>query len=935
MLGLGPLAFAQPWILLALAALPLIWLLLRVTPPAPRRQAFPAIRLLLGLRPPEETPARTPWWLILLRLAIAGLVILALARPLLNPATQLTGSGPLMLVIDDGWAAARHWQARRGVLDDLLGQAEHTGRPVLVLATAPDELERPPSATGLLPAAEARRLVQGLRPKPWPVDRAGALAAVQGLELPGSAHVVWLSNGLDDGQTEALAKRLQQLGRLDVLRDAPADLARLLLPPESEGLALTLRLRRAHSAGPDTATVLASAEDGTLVARAELVFAAGEIEAEARIELPVELRNRIARLSVEGENSAGAVFLLDERWRRRPVGLVSTGPVEAAQPLLSEIYYLERALEPFTELRRGTAAELLRRDLAMLVLPDTGALPLGDRKLLENWVARGGLLLRFAGPRLAEASTARSPAEPDSLLPVRLRGGDRRLSGALTWDQPARLAPFGAESPFAGLTVPQDVLIRRQVLAEPTLDLGERSWARLTDGTPLVTAARRGEGWIVLFHTTANTDWSNLPLSGLFVEVLRRLVATSQGVRGGDRADRPLPPLETLDGFGLLGPPAATALALDRETLDTGRIGPRHPPGYYGALGLRRAHNLIAAEPPLKILEGLPAGVRDGRYTRDRETDLKPWLLAAALLLALADLLIALGLRGLLARRVAIGPRGGPRGGPARVAALLFALLLPWDPASAQTGAPTGATGTDDARALEATRQTRLAYVMTGVPAIDEVSRAGLAGLSRVLQLRTSIEAAAPLGVDLIRDELAFFPLLYWPIVPQQRDLTEIAVRKLNDYMRNGGTILFDLREIAGGAQIMGRSSRAGAALRRLTRGLDIPPLAPVPSDHVVTRSFYLMQEFPGRYSGGTLWVEATEARVNDGVTPVLVGANDWAAAWAINDAGRPMFAVVPGGERQRELAYRFGINLTMYAMTGNYKADQVHIPFILERLGQ
>ncbi len=927
MLDLGPLAFAQPWMLLALAGLPLIWLLLRVTPPAPRRLAFPAIRLLFGLRPPEETPARTPWWLILLRLAIAGLVILALARPLLNPATQLTGSGPLVLVIDDGWAAARHWQARRGVLDDLLGQAERAGRPVMVLSTAPDELERPPSATGLLSAAEARRLVRGLKPKPWPVDHSGALAAIERLNLPGSAHVVWLSNGLDDGMAGALAKRLQKLGRLDVLRDAPADLARLLLPPKSEGLALTLRLRRASSAGPGAATVVASAEDGTLVASGELTFAAGEAEAQARIELPVEMRNRITRLSVENENTAGAVFLLDERWRRRPVGLVSTGPVEDAQPLLSEIYYLERALEPYTELHRGAVAELLQRDLAVLVLPDTGALPGEDRKLLENWIERGGLLLRFAGPRLAEAGAARTPGDAEPLLPVRLRGGDRRLSGVLTWDQPARLAPFDAKSPFAGLTVPQDVLIRRQVLAEPTLDLGERSWARLSDGTPLVTAARRGEGWVVLFHTTANTDWSNLPLSGLFVEVLRRLVATSQGVRGGDLTERPLPPLETLDGFGLLGPPSATALALDRETLDTGRIGPRHPPGYYGARGLRRAHNLIAAEPPLKALEALPAGVRDGRYTRDRETDLKSWLLAAALLLALADLVIALGLRGLLARRIATGPGGA--------AALLLAVLLPWDPAGAQTGARTGAASTDDARALEATLQTRLAYVRTGVPAVDEVSHAGLSGLSRVLQLRTSIEAAAPLGVDLTRDELAFFPLLYWPIVPQQRDLTEIAVRKLNDYMRNGGTILFDLREVTGGARIMGRTSRAGVALQRLTRGLDIPPLAPVPSDHVITRSFYLMQEFPGRYSGGTLWIEATEARINDGVTPVLIGANDWAGAWAIDDGGRPMFAVVPGGERQREMAYRFGVNLAMYAMTGNYKADQVHIPFILERLGQ
>ncbi len=922
MLSLGALAFTQPWMLLALAGMPLIWLLLRVTPPAPRTLSFPAIRLLFGLRPPEETPARTPLWLILLRMAIAALVILALARPLLNPAAQLSGSGPLLLVIDDGWAAARHWQARHRTLDGLLDKAEREARPVVVLTSAPDALERPPKSLGLLSATEARRLVRGLKPKPWPIDRAATAAAIDELELPGSNHVVWLSDGLDDGRATGLAEQLQRFGRLDVLSDGPAALARLVLPPESEGLALIVRLRRAVSTGPDVATVVASAEDGTLIARADLAFAEGQSEATARVELPVEMRNRIARLAIEGESTAGAVLLLDESWRRHPVGLVSSGQAENAQPLLSEIYYLGRALEPYTELRRGAAAELLQRDLAVLVLPDTGVLLDEDRQLLENWVERGGLLLRFAGPRLAEASAAR-PADGDMpLLPVRLRGGDRSLSGVLTWDRPARLAPFDAKSPFAGLHIPGDVLIRRQVLAEPSLDLGERTWARLVDGTPLVTAARRGDGWVVLVHTTANTDWSNLPLSGLFVEALRRLVAISQGVRAGGLAgDRPLPPIETLDGFGLLGAPAATSLALSREALNEGRIGPRHPPGYYGSQGLRRAHNLAAAAPALKAIEDLPAGVQIGLYARERETDLKPWLLAAALLLLIADFVIALSLRGLLARSVR----------NAAAAALLVALV-PWDPALGQTGA---GTATDDARALEATLQTRLAYVETGVPAIDEISRAGLSGLSRVLQLRTSIEAAAPLGVDLGRDELAFFPLLYWPIAAEQRDLSDIAVRKLNAYMKNGGTILFDLREAGGGAQILGRASRGTEALRRLTRDLDIPPLAPVPPDHVITKSFYLMQEFPGRYSGGTLWVEATEARVNDGVTPVLVGRNDWAAAWAVTDYGRPMFAVVPGGERQRELAYRFGVNLTMYAMTGNYKADQVHVPFILERLGQ
>src|SRR6202165_2963788 len=111
MLSLGSLAFASPWLLVGLVALPVLWWLLRVTPPAPRRLRFPAIRLLLGLVPREETPARTPLWLILLRMVLAGLVILGLAHPLLNPEARLTSTGPILLIVDDGWAAASDWPA--------------------------------------------------------------------------------------------------------------------------------------------------------------------------------------------------------------------------------------------------------------------------------------------------------------------------------------------------------------------------------------------------------------------------------------------------------------------------------------------------------------------------------------------------------------------------------------------------------------------------------------------------------------------------------------------------------------------------------------------------------------------------------------------------------------------------------------------------------
>lgn len=920
MLTLGPLAFAQPWFLLALLGLPLVWLLLRVTPPAPRAQRFPAIRLLFGLRAAEETPARTPWWLVVLRIAIAALVIVGLARPLLDPVARMDGSGPLLLVVDDGWAAARNWEARQGTLDGLLDEAQREGRSVAVLTTARNMFNQPPAPSGLMSAADARRLLEAVAPQPWPADRAAALDAIADLALPAGANVVWLSDGLDDETVAPLARRLQRLGTLRILRDADAALPRLALPPEADGLALDIGLRRTAPSAEEAVVALALAGDGSLVARVPVVFGAGETEASARLELPAELRNQIDRVAIEGEASAGAVVLLDERWRRRPVGLVSTGPLEDAQPLLSELYYLQRALEPFTELRRGSIRELMQRALAVLVLPDTGTLLAEDRAAIEAWVERGGLLLRFAGPRLAEGGVT-SDERARALLPVSLRGGNRTLSGVLTWDEPARLAPFDPAGPFADLAIPEDVLIRRQVLAEPALDLGDKTWARLTDGTPLVTAARRGDGWLVLVHTTANTDWSNLPLSGLFVEMLRRLVTVSQGVAGSDRAARALPPVETLDGFGRLGAPNATTLALPADAAAQARIEPRHPPGYYGSDGFRQAHNLGAMALPLAPITTVPSGVALDFYARDAERDLRPWLLAAALLLLLADTIVALALRGLLGGVVR-------RGAPAALAAGLLVL-------GGDGRAQTGAGGTDDERALSATLETRLAYILTGVPAVDEISRAGLDGLTRVLEQRTSIEAGPPLGVDPNTDELSFYPLIYWPIAPEQRAPGDNAVRKINAYLENGGTILIDLREPSMGAQPLGRASRGTSALRRLTAGVDIPPLVPLWPDHVLTKSFYLMQEFPGRLSGGTLWVEAEETRRNDGVTPVLIGSNDWAGAWAVDDYGRPLRPVVPGGERQRELAFRFGVNLAMYAMTGNYKADQVHVPFILERLGQ
>ncbi len=899
MLSLGAIGFAAPWLLLALPALPILYWLLRVTPPAPRRVSFAPVFLLRLLPRLPETPARTPWWLLALRLLAAALIILGLARPVLGPGAAGGGDGTLLLVLDDGWASAPDWPARMAALDAALRRASREERPAALLATAPGLGAEPPRIIGPMPAADMAARLAALRPKPWAPDRAGALAAFTTWRAanPGALATLFVNDGLAHAG-DSLAETLAAAGRLTLARDE-ARPARLLAPPTAEADRLKLLVQQAPQPVASQAVVLARTGDGRTLARAVVPLPAGSPQGEAALDLPLELRNQVVRLEIEDEAGAAAVQLLDERFRRRPLGLLPGSEEAADAPLIGDLFYLSRAMQPYAELRRGTVEELLKRPIAVLALADRPVAEGAERDALTRWVEAGGTLIRFAGPRVAE--------KPDGLLPVQLRA-ERQLGGALSWEQPQRLAPFLPTSPFAGLAVPEEVTVERQVLAEPGPRLTDRTWARLADGTPLVTAEARGAGRVVLFHVTATADWSNLPLSGLFVQMLRRIVALSAGINGAE-GEQPLAPLESLDGFGRLGAPPPAASALVPAELAATEPGPRHPPGWYGTAaegGYRRALNLGGnIAPPVSAGPAPEGAALLGIGGVPAEQDLGPWLLAAALLLLAVDMLLSLRLRGLLLGR-------------AVAAALLLAISIPLAfPAQAQDGT--------------AALATRLAYVPTGDSQLDDIQKAGLIGLSDYVNRRTNAALAEPAAVQPGQSDLSLFPLLYWVITAEAPQPDATAVAALNAFMRNGGIILFDTRDEGSGE---GFAPGARAALRRVTRDLAIPPLAVIGDDHVLRRSFYLLPELPGRFAGGQVWVAREQDRANDSVSPVILGGHDWASAWAVDEAGNNPYATTPGGARQRTLAYRFGVNLVMYALTGNYKGDQVHVPQILERLG-
>ena len=1089
MLSLGPLAFTAPWLLLALVLLPILWLLLRAVPPAPVRRRFPGVALLLGLRDEETQADTTPWWLLLLRALAVGLVILGLAGPILNPEEGAPGSGPVLILADGTWADAPSWPARLGRIEDELDRAARAGRPAAVaLAT-----DLPPGGPEFRAASDLLRALPGLTPAPHAPDPVAVSDWAEGLE--GAFETLWLSDGLARPSRDDLLTALRALGPVRVFEGGRPVTA--LRPPAVEDGAIALAATRAVPGPAREARVIARGPgpDGVerVLAEADLAFEDGEAEAEAAIALPPELRNRVARFEIEGLRSAGAVQMVDDALRRREIALVSGEGEAEGLRLLSPLHYLREALAPTADLIEGDVMDALPANPDVIVLADVGELP--EAEALAEWVEEGGLLLRFAGPRLAASDAGRG--EDDPLMPVSLRAGGRSVGGAMSWGEPKALEPFPDDGPFAGLAVPEEVRVSAQVLAEPGPELAERTLARLADGTPLVTRRELGAGQVVLFHVTANAEWSGLPLSGLFVRMLERLAvsAPAAGEAAEELDGTVWAPEVLLDAFGV--PREAGEMpGVEGEALMEGASGAA-PPGLYSDGDRMLALNVIGADTALEPA-AWPADVPVEGPTAARETPLGGWLLAAAVALLAADVIASLLLMGRLrgggggadrsagAIRTGVRARTGGsfrRGGAARgggAAALLALLLLAPGAAEAQAlardmiavpgwwailamagigllglaftgearrhrlrigriacflvvgavltsavvGSPAGGgiegplgqppsssvawclpsivcdvlgqqpitheprillavagtssdllllvvlaalalaprraaplllalglafplhaqEGDDAAAVAAASSEVTLAHVLTGEAQVDEMARAGLQGLSSTLYRRTSVEPAEPVGVDPETDELSVYPLLYWPVTPDQAVPSEAAYAKLNRYLRSGGMILFDTRD----ANLPGSSTPEARTLQRIASALDVPPLEVVPADHVLTRSFYLLQDFPGRHASREVWVEAAPPdaelaegmpfrNLNDGVTPVVIGGNDWAAAWAEDAQGRAVVPIGRGyaGERQREIALRFGVNLVMHVLTGNYKSDQVHVPALLDRLGQ
>ncbi|HQT61876.1 MAG TPA: DUF4159 domain-containing protein [Acidiphilium sp.] len=897
---IGALSFAAPAVLAGILVLPALYFILRAMPPAPRRQVFPPIRLLRMLAPTAHTPVRMPLWLLLLRLVAAALLIVGFAGPQIVPPPILAGRGPVLLAIDNGWASAADFAARQAAARRIADEAGRRGVILLSTARAPDG--KPPRPGPVLGRDAALAAIGGLHPEPWPADRRADEAAARAARRahPGLT-AVYVADGLAAPGLDAFLAALRperivtgSIATLRLLDDAGT-------APDG---AMRARVRLVPRPAPVSVPVLAEDREGDALARAIVTIRPDHPTGTARIDLPFALQARVSRLVIPGEDGAAAVALLGGASRQLLVGLAAGGTADAEQRFTGELYYVRRALPQGARRLAGSLVQVIGADPGALILADVDLRPEAVARL-RRYIAAGGVVIRFAGPLTA--------SRPDKLNPDKLLPGIRDLSGPLAGGHPETIAAFAPDSPLAGLKLPLDAHIRRLILPDPAQLAPASVWARLADGTPIILGQRLGRGALVDVLTTANPDWSDLPLSAAFPALIRTLVHLGAG--GAPSSGR-LALVRALDGAGRLIPPAAAAKPLDAARMRHVAASPEHPPGLWGDTHGTVALNLAghvpklaaASWPALVPVTGLDAVKRARRFGPD--------ILAAAMALLLFDMLATLWLRGAL------------RIGTLRIGAILGAVSLCLWPSCiphARAAPP------------EAALNTTLAYVRADDPATDRIVRAGLAALTAAVNAETAAVLGPPRGVVPGRDDLDLYPLLYWRITSRTRPPTPPVCAALDAFMRGGGLLVIDTDGGDAGQAGSGAGFDPGAqaSRRRVTSCLSLPPLRPLTDRDTLAHTFFLLRSFPGRFDGAPVYIAVRGGRDADGVSPVVIGANDWAGAWALGADGTPLFALLPGMPGQRQAALRVGVNLVMYALTGTYKADQLQIPAILQRLGE
>ena len=614
------------------------------------------------------------------------------------------------------------------------------------------------------------------------------------------------------------------------------------------------------------------------------------------LSFPNGIFNQIKSIKIVGQNHAGARYYFDDFSKKKNIAILNSNESYKESPLLSPIYYLKKALNSKHNVKVEKINDIIKQSHSTIIIPETEEIPNAFEKKLSDWLLEGGTLIRFSGKRLAEKKSKFLPSK-DTFRRI------RNIEGQLTINKKLFISDFEKDSIFYGLSIPKDITINKQLVFNAFPER-VKVLAKLNDNTPLVSMIKYGAGEIILFHIGANNDWSNLPISSLFPDMLNRVLLFSKNHNSSNFKNLSLN--REIDGFGNLVSPKKIVTMNSFDKLKTIKPSLDTPPGQYENNQISIALNLSTNINQYET-EKTNSNVLSN-YTFKNTKDLSSTILKIILAMFILDILIIIVIKNSVNFSNIFTKKKD-----SLVLILFFLTLSELDSLSAS--------------------ETNLAYIKIEDTQINNISENGLETIRNLLITRTSINPKAVIGLDIKSDYIYSYPFIYWPLTKNLLSIKKPEIIKIKNYLNNGGIFFFDI--IGFSRKDLNLKGKKFKEIRRFLDEIGANELSIIPKEHTLTKSFYLLNKFPGKWDNRILFVENSNLQYKDGVSSIILGFNDWAKAWALDSNNLPLFPVVPGGERQRELSYRFGINIAMYALTGNYKSDQIHSKSILERLGK
>ncbi len=892
------ISFSNYYALFGLALTPIIWIIIKSFPPIPKSYNFSSLYLLEKIDYNSSKNNNTPLWLLIFRILFFILIVLFFSHPHVKNKDSLNTKEftKYVIVADIGWSMANDWDKFKKIVLQISKEAEKNNKKIIFFHSL---LKSYKDVKTFKSSTDINSYLKNLTPLPIKFNESTLKYLLENPSILNNSKLYLISSIYDFNNA---SKHIQNYNFIKNNSDQ-----HYFINPVETLLVINKLGINQNNIICEISRIGKSNFDQNFYLKVntindEIIYnASHEINEDSKLKIvnlsfPIQLINQIKHIEIVGQNHAGAKYYFDDFSKKKNIAILSDNEFYKESPLLSPIYYLKKSLSSKHLLTISKIDSIIKQNYSTIIVPETMKIPKEFEYKLKNWLLNGGTLIRFAGQGLV--------GQKSNFLPVENSIGTiRSIDGQLTINKNLYISEFKKNSIFSGLEIPSDISITKQLVFNEISDK-VKILAKLNDGTPIVSMRNIGLGNIILFHIGASNSWSDLPISSLFPDMLNRVLLFSKHKGSSNLEDLNL--TKEIDGFGNLIQTKKIVNINKFDDIKNSQPSLIVPPGKYEndqiSVVLNLSTNINGSD-----LEEASQYTYISDYSFTGEKDLSPMILKILLTMFILDTLITIMIKNNINIYQYFKKNN-----------IIFLFLFPLIFLNLEASTA---------------NETYLAYIKIKNKEINNISENGLNNLKSLLSTRTAISPKGVVGLDLKNDDIFSYPFIYWPLTKNLLQIEKAEIVKINNYINNGGIFFFDV--IGFSRSNLNLKDKKFKAIRDFLSNIKVKNLSILPKGHTLTKSFYLLNKFPGKWDNRVLLIENSNLEYKDGVSSIILGFNDWARAWSLDKNSVPLYPVVPGGERQRELSYRFGINIAMYSLTGNYKSDQIHSKSILNRLSK